>query len=117
MSCDDIDAMWQMAFAEVSDGNEDWVWSAIAQRFARMVEEKTKADLVIPICEGMEKAKKEAAAEVMQELRAKHELIQKLKSILGGVLKCERDSDGRIVLNGWQEGVISKQLAAAEAHK
>lgn len=55
--------------------------------------------------------------QIAAELRAQQELIQTLKSILGGVLKCERNSDGQIVLNGWQESVISIQLAAAEAHK
>ena len=59
------------------------------------------------------KVKAESAA----QLRAQHKLIQMLTELLGGVLLCERNSDGLILLNGWQEEVIRKEIAAAEAHK
>ena len=62
---------------------------------------------------GSRQFNKEAAA----ELRRLHALNAELLETLCGILKIERGTSGRIIIEGWQEGVIRAALTKAEGRE
>ena len=57
------------------------------------------------------------AEEAAAELRRLHALNAELLETLCGILKIERGTSGRIIIEGWQEGVIRASITKAEGRE